>query len=48
MSLGDKPSSFVGSRQWIGSTEVAFVLEALLGISCRIVSLSSGNEMASR
>jgi len=48
VSLGDKPASFVGSKQWIGSTEVSFVLEALLGVSCRIMSLSSGGEMASR
>jgi len=48
VSLGDKPPSFVGSRQWIGSTEVSFVLEALLGISCRIIALHSGDEMASR
>lgn len=46
--MGDKPSSFVNSKQWIGSTEVGFVLEALLGVTCRIMSMSSGSEMASR
>jgi len=48
VSLGDKPGSFVGSKQWIGSTEVSFVLEALLGVSCRILSMSSGAGMSSR
>jgi hypothetical protein len=48
VSLGDKPHDFIGTKRWIGSTEVAFVLEALLGISCRIISISSGADMASR
>jgi len=48
VSLNDKPQSFVGSKKWIGSTEVSFVLEALLGVSCRIMALNNGGEMASR
>ena len=46
--MGDKKQPFIGSKQWIGSTEVSFVLEALLGVSCRIMSLTNGAEMASR
>lgn len=29
--IGDKDISFVGSREWIGSIEVGYVLEELLG-----------------
>lgn len=31
-SIGDKPESFINSKQWIGSFEVSFVVEHLLGI----------------
>ncbi|XP_017772097.1 PREDICTED: ufm1-specific protease 2 [Nicrophorus vespilloides] len=44
--IGDKPSSFVGSRQWIGSTEVNFVLDSLLGITSKILYCSSGEDLA--
>lgn len=37
VDVGDKPSSFVGSRQWIGSIEVQAVLDQLLGITSRIL-----------
>ena len=35
--MGDKQASFVGSRQWIGSIEVAAVLDQLLGITSKIM-----------
>ncbi|KOB77192.1 Uncharacterized protein OBRU01_04511 [Operophtera brumata] len=44
---GYKPSSFVGSRQWIGSTEVMFCLETLLGVTSRIVFANTGQELQS-
>jgi len=47
VDIGDKEPSFVGSRKWIGSTEVSFVLDQLYGISCKLVHVSSGKEMAS-
>lgn len=47
VSIGDKPSSFVGSKEWIGSTEVSFCLETMLGVTSRILTASSGEEMAS-
>lgn len=31
--VGDKDQKFVGSRQWIGSFEVSYVLDHLLGVS---------------
>ncbi|KAL0272739.1 UNVERIFIED_CONTAM: hypothetical protein PYX00_005601 [Menopon gallinae] len=46
VDIGDKPSSFVGSKNWIGSTEVSFVLDTLLSVSSRIVSVSSGEELS--
>jgi hypothetical protein len=45
VDIGDKPPSFVGSCQWIGSTEVSFCLESMLDIKSRILSLSSGEEL---
>ncbi|KAJ1525728.1 hypothetical protein ONE63_008936 [Megalurothrips usitatus] len=45
VKIGDKPSSFVGSRQWIGSTEVSFVLESMLGVSSKILTASTGEEV---
>ncbi|XP_014208667.1 ufm1-specific protease 2 [Copidosoma floridanum] len=45
VDIGDKSSNFVNSRQWIGSTEVGFVLESLFDIPVKILCASSGDEM---
>lgn len=45
VKIGDKPSSFIGSRKWIGSTEVSFVLETLLNVTCKILTASTGEEV---
>ncbi|XP_066537911.1 inactive Ufm1-specific protease 1 [Hoplias malabaricus] len=42
VNIGDKPSSFLGSRDWIGTYEAALVLDQLYGIPCRISHLQSG------
>ncbi|CAL7945048.1 unnamed protein product [Xylocopa violacea] len=47
VDMGDKPSNFVNSKQWIGSTEVGFVLENLLDISVKILCASTGEEVSS-
>lgn len=47
VDIGDKSSNFIGSKQWIGSTEVGFVLETLLGIAVKVLCASSGEEMSS-
>lgn len=39
--IQDKPPKFVGSRDWIGSTEVSFVLDTLLGVTSRILSVAA-------
>ena len=33
MDVGDKEVNFVGSRKWIGSMEVSFCLDHLIGVS---------------
>lgn len=33
VDVGDKDNKFVGSKQWIGSTEVSYVLDHLIGVS---------------
>ena len=33
VDINDKPAKIVGSKTWIGSTEVGFVLETYLGVS---------------
>lgn len=45
VNIRDKPSSFLGSKQWIGSTELTFFLESSLGIQSRIISTNSGAEL---
>lgn len=35
VDIQDKPPNFIGSRQWIGSTEVSFCLETMLGVQSR-------------
>ena len=48
MDTGDKPSSLVGSKQWIGSFEVNVVLNHLIGVSSKILHVPSGAEMGSQ
>ena len=37
MEVGDKPASFVGSREWIGSYEVCIVVDQLYGVCNPII-----------
>lgn len=48
VDIGDKPSNFNGSKQWIGSTEVNFVLNSLMNITSKILYVSAGEEMGSK
>ncbi|XP_040385270.1 probable Ufm1-specific protease [Oryza brachyantha] len=45
VEIGDKDSSFIGSREWIGAIELSFVLDKLLGASCKIINVRSGDEL---
>jgi len=48
VKIGDKQKDFIGSRQWIGSFEVQFVLNELLDVTCRSINVSSGADLESR
>ncbi|CAL1405291.1 unnamed protein product [Linum trigynum] len=45
VEIGDKEPPFVGSRDWIGAIELSFVLDKLLGVSCKIMNVRSGAEL---
>ena len=42
-----KPGSFVGSKKWIGSTEVGIYLDTCLGVQYKILFLPNGAELPS-
>ncbi|KAK9278466.1 hypothetical protein L1049_028031 [Liquidambar formosana] len=44
VDIGDKDPSFIGSREWIGAIELSFVLDKLLGVSCKVINMRSGAE----
>lgn len=48
VDIQDKQAKFVGSRQWIGSTEISFVLNELLKLECRFIATNSGAEVVER
>lgn len=48
VKVGDKPKTFVNSRQWIGSTEVSMCLNGFMNVDSRIMHVSSGAELASK
>lgn len=45
--MGDKEPSFIASKQWIGATEVCYVLQHYLGVESKILFVSSGAQMDS-
>ncbi|KAL6542002.1 hypothetical protein OROGR_011488 [Orobanche gracilis] len=45
VEIGDKDPSFIGSCEWIGAIELSFVLDKLLGVSCKVINVRSGNEL---
>lgn len=38
----------MGSKEWIGAVELSYVLDELLGVTSKIISVSSGSEIESR
>ena len=38
----------MGSKQWVGAIELGFVLDTLLGVTCRVITVSAGVDMPSR
>ncbi|VDL61079.1 unnamed protein product [Hymenolepis diminuta] len=47
VKVGDKPSKFIGSRQWIGSLEVSFCISELYGVQCRLIPVARGRDFTS-
>lgn len=47
-TIGDKPAKFVGSRDWIGSMEVSYILQKLINVDSRIITITSGAEILSK
>lgn len=45
---GDKPRTFVGSKQWIGSTEVSMCLNAFRNVDSKIMFVQSGGDLANK
>ncbi|XP_056318760.1 inactive Ufm1-specific protease 1 [Danio aesculapii] len=45
VEIGDKPDSFLGSREWIGTFEASLVLDQLYDVPCRIVHVRYGGEL---
>lgn len=48
VSIGDKPKSFLGSTQWIGSMEISFCLSEMLNVDCKILSVSKASELVEK
>ncbi|XP_021359067.1 ufm1-specific protease 2-like [Mizuhopecten yessoensis] len=48
VDVGDKDPKFVGSRQWIGSMEVSYCLDHLLGVTSKIMFVSTGAELTTK
>ncbi|XP_003739147.1 ufm1-specific protease 2 [Galendromus occidentalis] len=48
VEIGDKQANFIGSRQWIGSQEVSFVLNQLTKVDSKTIYVSSGAELATK
>ncbi|OQR82699.1 Ufm1-specific protease [Achlya hypogyna] len=45
IKIGDKPPGFLGSRDWIGSVEVGFVLDERYSMSFRSLHCASGADL---
>ncbi|CAH3018056.1 unnamed protein product [Porites evermanni] len=43
VTVGDKPCSFVGSREWIGSVEACLCVDQIFGVCSKIVHVSGGH-----
>ncbi|XP_074650060.1 ufm1-specific protease 2-like [Tubulanus polymorphus] len=48
VDMKDKEPSFVGTKRWIGSTEVSYCLDYFLDVVSKIMFVSSGAELANK
>jgi len=46
VELGDKPLSFLHSKEWIGAVEIALCLQHYWSVDCKILNLPSGADFA--
>ncbi|XP_037832529.1 inactive Ufm1-specific protease 1 [Kryptolebias marmoratus] len=42
VAMGDKPASFRGSREWIGTFEASLVLDSFCDVPCKVVHVRGG------
>ena len=47
VEMGDKPASFAGSKEWIGSVEVGMVIDQIFDVPCKILHSRSGHDLQS-
>ncbi|XP_001633715.3 ufm1-specific protease 1 isoform X2 [Nematostella vectensis] len=45
VGIGDKPTSFVKSREWIGSYESCLCIDQLYNVCCKILHVTTGAEV---
>ncbi|MCL4122841.1 UNVERIFIED_CONTAM: hypothetical protein GTU68_017376 [Idotea baltica] len=43
--IGDKERDFKGSKQWIGSVEVAMIIDTLYGIPSKLIHVTKGDQL---
>ncbi|XP_013073057.2 ufm1-specific protease 1-like isoform X1 [Biomphalaria glabrata] len=44
VDIGDKPSNFRHSKQWIGSVEICLCLDVFYDIPCKIIHIEKGSQ----
>ncbi|KAG0504363.1 hypothetical protein KC19_11G077200 [Ceratodon purpureus] len=45
VEIGDKEASFIDSQEWIGSMDLCYVIDKLLGVSCKVLDVRSGADL---
>ncbi|XP_074615685.1 ufm1-specific protease 1-like [Acropora palmata] len=45
VEVGDKPNSFVGSREWIGSFEACLCVDQTFGVCSKIIHVNDGSHI---
>jgi hypothetical protein len=45
VEMGDKQANFLNSKEWIGSTEVSYIIQKLVGVDSQIMFFQSGLEI---
>ena len=48
VEMGDKPRSFVRSREWIGAIELGMVIDELYSVSYKVLNMPSGRDLSTK